>query len=260
MLLNIDDVQRKITKHTKAIIPVHYGGELCDMDAYSTLAEEFNAMFYASYSGNTTFNGNQSAYGNLVSISKAPTPQSPTPQVQNFRVKNQLKYDDLGVAIKSITGSSLKSKNYSPASWKALQKALANARQMNSAKNANSQAEINEVINALKIAKSNLTKRNVDLVITKVKRLGNSYTITIKNAGKDPSTKTRLSLSCGCKKFVKLVKVKAIASGKSITLNIKFFEFSKTYSHNKYLVINPFKEARETKYKNNKVKIPRFKG
>jgi dTDP-4-amino-4,6-dideoxygalactose transaminase len=44
MLLDIEDVKRKITKRTKAIIPVHYGGELCDMDAYAALAEEYGLL------------------------------------------------------------------------------------------------------------------------------------------------------------------------------------------------------------------------
>jgi len=38
MLLDIEDVKQKITPKTKAIIPVNYGGEVCDMDAYETLA------------------------------------------------------------------------------------------------------------------------------------------------------------------------------------------------------------------------------
>jgi len=40
MLLDIEDVRRKITPKTKAIIPVHYGGELCNMDALEELAQE----------------------------------------------------------------------------------------------------------------------------------------------------------------------------------------------------------------------------
>jgi len=42
MLLDITDVKNKITPKTKAIIPVHYGGELCDMDALAELAAEYN--------------------------------------------------------------------------------------------------------------------------------------------------------------------------------------------------------------------------
>ena len=32
LCINVDDVRRKITPHTKAVIPVHYGGHPCDMD------------------------------------------------------------------------------------------------------------------------------------------------------------------------------------------------------------------------------------
>jgi UDP-4-amino-4,6-dideoxy-N-acetyl-beta-L-altrosamine transaminase len=42
MLLDIDKVREKINANTKAIIPVHYGGELCDMDAYIKLADEYD--------------------------------------------------------------------------------------------------------------------------------------------------------------------------------------------------------------------------
>jgi perosamine synthetase len=33
LCINVDDVRRKITKKTKAIIPVHYGGHPCNLDA-----------------------------------------------------------------------------------------------------------------------------------------------------------------------------------------------------------------------------------
>jgi UDP-4-amino-4,6-dideoxy-N-acetyl-beta-L-altrosamine transaminase len=42
MLIDINDIKRKITPRTKAIIPVHYGGELCDMDAITEIAEANN--------------------------------------------------------------------------------------------------------------------------------------------------------------------------------------------------------------------------
>jgi UDP-4-amino-4,6-dideoxy-N-acetyl-beta-L-altrosamine transaminase len=42
MLLDLNEVRKKITPKTKAIIPVHYGGELCDMEKISQLAREFN--------------------------------------------------------------------------------------------------------------------------------------------------------------------------------------------------------------------------
>ena len=44
--LNIDpqDIERKITNKTKAIIPVHIGGYPCDMEAIMKLAEEYDLM------------------------------------------------------------------------------------------------------------------------------------------------------------------------------------------------------------------------
>ena len=41
MLLDLGSVREKITDKTKAVIPVHFGGELCDMDAYEGLAKEY---------------------------------------------------------------------------------------------------------------------------------------------------------------------------------------------------------------------------
>ncbi|MCL2156983.1 MAG: hypothetical protein FWH54_03060, partial [Methanobrevibacter sp.] len=63
----------------------------------------------------------------------------------------------------------------------------------------------------------------------------------------------------GCKDFVKTAKVKSIASGKSITLTVKYFSYLKTKSHNKFFVVNKNKQATEINYKNNKVKIPGIK-
>jgi len=42
LLIDIEDVRRKITKKTKAILPVHYGGELCNIESAIRLAEEHN--------------------------------------------------------------------------------------------------------------------------------------------------------------------------------------------------------------------------
>ena len=44
MLLDIESVKSKITAKTRAIIPVHYGGEMCDMDAFACLAEEYGLV------------------------------------------------------------------------------------------------------------------------------------------------------------------------------------------------------------------------
>ena len=39
--MDIDDVRNKITKRTKAIMPVHYAGNPCDMDALMNMGEEY---------------------------------------------------------------------------------------------------------------------------------------------------------------------------------------------------------------------------
>lgn len=38
--INPDEIEKKITDRTKAIIPVHYTGQPCDMDAISTIAQK----------------------------------------------------------------------------------------------------------------------------------------------------------------------------------------------------------------------------
>jgi len=43
-LIDIDDVRAKITENTKAIMPVHLYGQVCDMDAIMDLAKEFDLM------------------------------------------------------------------------------------------------------------------------------------------------------------------------------------------------------------------------
>ena len=204
----------------------------------------------------------------LVMITPADNPNKPSDSVKptvpsnpyvtfNSPVLLQPKYNNLVRTIDAV--GKLDSKKYSPASWNSLKKALANARNMNKAKNAKSQVEIDAVDKALKDAKSKLTKRNADLQITKVKRFGNSYKITIKNFGKDVSTKTRLKISAS-DKYVKTPSVKAIAAGKSITLTVKFFKYSQTKSLTKRIQVNYNKQATETDYKNNIVKIPRITG
>ena len=41
MLIDIDDVKKKITDRTKAIMPVHYAGAPCDMDALMEIKEKY---------------------------------------------------------------------------------------------------------------------------------------------------------------------------------------------------------------------------
>lgn len=40
--IDVDKIECKITKKTKAIIPVHIHGQMCDMDAINKLAEKYN--------------------------------------------------------------------------------------------------------------------------------------------------------------------------------------------------------------------------
>lgn len=42
LLMDIDDVRRRITTRTKAIMPVHYAGNPCDMDALMKIGDEHN--------------------------------------------------------------------------------------------------------------------------------------------------------------------------------------------------------------------------
>ncbi len=59
LLMDIDDARSKITKRTKAIMPIHYTGNPCHMDALIKIAEEYNVRivedaahaFGSSYKG-----------------------------------------------------------------------------------------------------------------------------------------------------------------------------------------------------------------
>jgi len=68
MLIDIEDIKRKITSKTKAIIPVHYGGELCNMDELTKLSEKYNLQIIqdSSHSLGGKINGkNQGEYPGL---------------------------------------------------------------------------------------------------------------------------------------------------------------------------------------------------
>ena len=59
--LNIDpdDIRRKITNKTKAIIPVHFGGYACDMDKIAAIAKEYNLHLIedAAHAAGSELNG-----------------------------------------------------------------------------------------------------------------------------------------------------------------------------------------------------------
>lgn len=44
LLINPAEIESKITKNTKAIIPVHIGGAICDMDKITSIAKERNLL------------------------------------------------------------------------------------------------------------------------------------------------------------------------------------------------------------------------
>lgn len=59
--LNIDpeEIEKKITPRTKAIIPVHLGGQPCEMDQINALAEEHNLLVFedAAHAVGAEYNG-----------------------------------------------------------------------------------------------------------------------------------------------------------------------------------------------------------
>jgi len=59
--LNIDpdDIRKKITKKTKVIIPIHYGGHICDMKEINEIAEEHNLVVIedAAHAAGSSLNG-----------------------------------------------------------------------------------------------------------------------------------------------------------------------------------------------------------
>jgi len=59
LLIDLEDMRRKITPRTKAVMPVHYCGNPCDMDALLTLAEEhrFWVVEDAAHSFGSTYKG-----------------------------------------------------------------------------------------------------------------------------------------------------------------------------------------------------------
>jgi perosamine synthetase len=57
--MSIEDLQRKITEKTKAVIPVHYGGQSCDMKATMEIAEDNNLHVVedCAHSAGSSFKG-----------------------------------------------------------------------------------------------------------------------------------------------------------------------------------------------------------
>ncbi|GAB7026961.1 DegT/DnrJ/EryC1/StrS family aminotransferase [Geotalea toluenoxydans] len=70
--LNIDvqKIREKITPRTKAIIPVHFAGQSCDMDPLFALAKEFNLTIIedAAHAAGTEYKGEKIGSFNSISI------------------------------------------------------------------------------------------------------------------------------------------------------------------------------------------------
>ena len=66
--LNLDpnDVREKITSKTKAILPVHFGGHICDMDELTSIASKYKLAIVedAAHAAGSSFNGkNAGSFG-----------------------------------------------------------------------------------------------------------------------------------------------------------------------------------------------------
>ena len=74
--INPDEIKKKITKNTKAIIPVHYAGQSCDMDAIISISKKYNLKIIedcAHALGSTFRNKNCGTIGTLGCFSFYPT-------------------------------------------------------------------------------------------------------------------------------------------------------------------------------------------
>lgn len=72
MLMNIDDVRKKITDKTKAIMPVHYSGEPCNMDELLKIKEEYGIRIIedAAHAIGSTYNGKKiGSFGDITCFS-----------------------------------------------------------------------------------------------------------------------------------------------------------------------------------------------
>lgn len=71
-LIDIEDVKRKLTDRTKAIIPVHYAGNVCDMDALMKLREETGIRIVedAAHAFGSTYRGKMvGSFGDITCFS-----------------------------------------------------------------------------------------------------------------------------------------------------------------------------------------------
>lgn len=71
-LIDAAKIEEKITKNTKAIIPVHYGGQICDMDEIKYISKEYNLFVIddAAHSLPAWYKGNKiGGFGDMTCFS-----------------------------------------------------------------------------------------------------------------------------------------------------------------------------------------------
>lgn len=71
-LMDVDDVERRITSKTKAIIPVHYAGSPCDMDALLAIKEKYGIRIVedAAHAIGSTYKGKKiGSFGDITCFS-----------------------------------------------------------------------------------------------------------------------------------------------------------------------------------------------
>lgn len=72
MLMDMADVERKITDKTKAIVPVHYAGSPCDMDALLAMKEKYGVRIVedAAHAIGSTYKGKKiGSFGDITCFS-----------------------------------------------------------------------------------------------------------------------------------------------------------------------------------------------
>lgn len=69
-LISIDEIEKKITKKTKAIIPVHFAGKSCDMEKINKIAEKYNLLVIedAAHACGTIYKGNKVGKNSLACV------------------------------------------------------------------------------------------------------------------------------------------------------------------------------------------------
>ncbi|MCK9151831.1 right-handed parallel beta-helix repeat-containing protein [Methanobacterium alcaliphilum] len=102
--------------------------------------------------------------------------------------------------------------------------------------------------------KAKVVPKKADLYISKVKRSGNKYYVTIKNKGNTASGTCYLKLWYSSKKY-KVVKVSGIGTGKYRTVKVNFYKYSTHKKKYKYAKINYNRKIIESNYSNNQVKF-----